>query len=265
MVSVIIRTRDREQFLQRALASVEQQDYQEKEVIIVNNAQVALTLKGSWPFPVRVLEGGGELSLSGALNAGVRAAKGEYVAVLDDDDTWSPAFLKTHAAYLDIHKDVQGTASLTWEIQEALQGEELVEQGRRPFNRVIRTSVPALLYHNRFTTNAFVYRREAALALGLYDESLNELEDWDFNLRFAMAWKLAGIPQSLSFYHRRPGQEGSAGNTALARHLEADRSLRRRLVRNGEAPLKYRLLMLFFLGLVGLKAWLKHQAGGKRR
>ena len=265
MVSVIIRTRDREQFLQRALTSVEQQDYQEKEVIVVNNGLIPLALEGSWPFPVRVLEGGGKLSLSGALNAGIREAQGEFVAILDDDDTWEPGFLTTHVDYLAGHDDIQGSASLTWEVHEELRGEEIVELGKKPFNSVIRTSVPALLYHNRFTTNAFVYRRETALALGLYDESLNELEDWDFNLRFAMAWKLAGIPQTLSSYHRRPGQGGSAGNTAIARHLEADRKLRRRFIDNGQAPLHYRLLMLLFSWLVVLKAWLKLHAGGKRR
>ena len=265
MVSVIIRTRDREQFLARALMSVARQDYQEIEAIVVNNGLIPLALKGSWPFPVRVLEGGGELSLSGALNAGIREAQGEYIAILDDDDTWDPAFLTTHVDYLSSHGDVQGSASLTWEVHEELRGEEITELGRKPFNSVIRTSVPALLYHNRFTTNAFVYRREAALKLGLYDESLNELEDWDFNLRFAMSWKLAGIPRILSSYHRRPGQGGSAGNTALFRHLEADRSLRKNFIRKGQAPLKYRAQMLLFSWLVGIKAWLKRHAGGCRR
>jgi glycosyltransferase involved in cell wall biosynthesis len=92
-VSVIIPTRNRPELVVKAVASALRQDFESLEVIVVIDGEDAQTRVALGSFvdarlrvidlPIRV--GGAE-----ARNAGVQAARGEWVAFLDDDDEWLP-------------------------------------------------------------------------------------------------------------------------------------------------------------------------------
>ena len=88
--SVIVCTRDRVARLASCLEAVVAQDYPDFEVIVVDNApagtEVAdLVASRAWPVPVRrIVEP--RPGLSWARNAGLRAAMGDFVAYLDDDE-----------------------------------------------------------------------------------------------------------------------------------------------------------------------------------
>ncbi|PNY79782.1 glycosyltransferase [Deinococcus koreensis] len=93
-VSVIIPTRGRaELLLQRALKSALHQTLREIEIIIVVDGPDPATyaaVQSVGDIRVRLIElaervGGGE-----ARNIGVRAARAEWIALLDDDDEWLP-------------------------------------------------------------------------------------------------------------------------------------------------------------------------------
>lgn len=88
--TVIVCTRDRCARLAACLDAVAALEYPDFEVIVVDNApaddSVASLVHGrSWPVPVRrVVEP--RPGLAWARNAGLRAAKGQIVAYLDDDE-----------------------------------------------------------------------------------------------------------------------------------------------------------------------------------
>ena len=92
-VSVVIPTRGRAELLRRALGSVAAQTHRDLEVVVVVDGPDPATeaLLDAWdgrPLTVVVNPrsvGGGE-----ARNVGVRAARGEWIAFLDDDDEWLP-------------------------------------------------------------------------------------------------------------------------------------------------------------------------------
>jgi glycosyltransferase involved in cell wall biosynthesis len=88
-VSVVIPTRDRPHMLRDAIASVRAQSFAGYEIIVVINGpdtpQTAEAMAAAAAcHVVRIKEGG----IARALNAGIRAARGEWVAFLDDDDLW---------------------------------------------------------------------------------------------------------------------------------------------------------------------------------
>jgi len=96
LVSVVIPTRDRPSLLVRAVESARSQTFRHIEVIVV--------LDGPQPEALRAIEQIGDpriractlpesVGLASALNAGVREARGQWVAPLDDDDVWLPTKL----------------------------------------------------------------------------------------------------------------------------------------------------------------------------
>lgn len=104
LVSVVIPTYNRQAELQRAVDSVLAQDYAELEIIVVDDASTrpaALDLPPAARPLLRWIalesNGGGGT----ARNAGIDAAEGEVIALLDSDDVWtSDKLTRQMASYL---------------------------------------------------------------------------------------------------------------------------------------------------------------------
>jgi len=89
LVSVVVPTHDRKEFLEDSVESVLQQTYPELELIVVDGGSTDGTLEflGSIADErLRVVAHDHPLGLGAARNAGLEASSGEYVVFLDDDD-----------------------------------------------------------------------------------------------------------------------------------------------------------------------------------
>jgi rhamnosyltransferase len=82
MVSIIVRTKNEERWITSCLQAVYEQDCQDFEVIVVDDRSTDKTVEKAKRFPVKIVETKGEYFPGNALNAGFRAAKGEYVVCL---------------------------------------------------------------------------------------------------------------------------------------------------------------------------------------
>jgi glycosyltransferase involved in cell wall biosynthesis len=92
-VSVVIPTRDRPHLLVRAVESALVQTYAHLEVVIVFDGPQPDALRAIDLIAdtrIRTVTLPQSLGLASALNAGVRDARGRWVALLDDDDVWAP-------------------------------------------------------------------------------------------------------------------------------------------------------------------------------
>jgi glycosyltransferase involved in cell wall biosynthesis len=113
MVSVVMPTVGRSSWLREAVESALGQSYRNCEVVVVDDSRdwAASGLCGEdWARRhgerLRVIQSGGAGG-GAARNAGVRAARGEWIAFLDDDDAWMPEKLeKQMAAALDVRRGV---------------------------------------------------------------------------------------------------------------------------------------------------------------
>ena len=93
LVTAVIPTRNRPELVKRAVTSALEQTYSQLEIIVVidgPDSETAHALASFDPARLRILclpesVGGGE-----ARNVGVRWARGEWIAFLDDDDEWKP-------------------------------------------------------------------------------------------------------------------------------------------------------------------------------
>ena len=113
-MSVIVRTKDRPELLKEALASLRAQTFTDFETLVVNDGDplpegILAPAPGSGVRVVVPPPPGGR---SRALNAGLAAARGEWIAYLDDDDLYDP--------------DDEDELKMSREAVEALQAEHLM-------------------------------------------------------------------------------------------------------------------------------------------
>ncbi|MDY0908984.1 glycosyltransferase family 2 protein [Microbacterium sp. CFBP9034] len=223
-VAIVVRTKDRPDFLVRALASITGQTLGTWECVIVNDGGAAepvdaaiAALPAEARDRFRVLHAPVSRGRWVSANAGVLATSAPLLVLHDDDDSWHPEFLERSVGYLADHPDRRGVVSrieILWE-ERTRSGLEVVRR------EVFQPQLPAptlsdTLLFNRFVPIAFVYRRSLHEELGLYDESLPVVGDWAFNLKVLARYALDYLgDEPLAYWHQRVGVAGADGNSVI--------------------------------------------------
>lgn len=174
--SVIIPSKNRPQFLRQAVDSALAQSHGVAEVLVVDDGVGASRTLAGMPASVRVLDNRQRGPVMARI-LGTRAASGEAIAFLDDDDQWTdPAYLAKAAAAF-----AQG-ADLCFG-----DGTMVFDNGRKPLPYSFAASAWSLERDNTILISAVSYRRTLHGSLGEFDEALPYYWDWDWYLRVARA------------------------------------------------------------------------------
>jgi len=102
-VTVIIPTHKRAKLLERAVASVVAQDFEDWELIVVSDgpdAESQAAVESLQDARIRFIEAPCKNDANAARNVGVSTARGEWCAFLDDDDEWLPKKLSTCRSFI---------------------------------------------------------------------------------------------------------------------------------------------------------------------
>jgi glycosyltransferase involved in cell wall biosynthesis len=105
LVSVIIPTHNRNHLLKRAILSVYDQTFKDYEIIVVDDTWSTLPLYKNHPA-VRFIHIPQTPYPGVSRNAGIKAARGKYIAFLDDDDYWYCNKLKRQISFLEQHPEI---------------------------------------------------------------------------------------------------------------------------------------------------------------
>ncbi len=268
-VSIIMRTRNRPDLLERAMADVFAQSLHELELVVVDDsddpapvAAVAAALPEGQQARTQIVSRAGQThGRWPAANAGLAVARGDYVSLHDDDDYWDPHFLTDTSAFLDAHPEAAGVCTRTNIVIErpdatgTLQTTDIY-----PFLPELTViSTTEMLRANRIPPISMLYRRSLHDRLGSYDESLSVLGDWDFYLRVITAYPielLDGPP--MAYWSHRPESFGDAENSISAGAIRAatEARIRDRHVREGVA----RGGMSAFVHIANESRWLDERA-----
>jgi glycosyltransferase involved in cell wall biosynthesis len=211
-VSIIIPTYNHGHFVVFAVESALAQTCKNTEVLVIDDGSTDNTREVLTPFGDRITVIHQEnRGLSAARNAGIRTARGAFIALLDADDLWLPekldAQMKVFAEYPDTGLVSCGNVSVD-------------DQGREVSSGWIRGSA-----HFRFRhvlsgncvsggSNA-VIRRTCFETVGLFDETLRSSEDWDMWLRIARQYPVRFVPQVLTKIRVSPNSMSAAKNADI--------------------------------------------------
>jgi glycosyltransferase involved in cell wall biosynthesis len=185
-VSVIIPAFNVAAFIGETLDSVFNQTFDDYEVIVVNDGSpdtVELTAALA-PFASRIIyieqENAGP---SGARNAGIRSARGRFVALLDGDDVWLPSFLEEQIECLNAGSPVDFVYADAVNFGDHPQSgltsiESYPSTAEVTFESLLRLECIV-------QTSGVVARRATLIAAGLFDPRFCFAEDFDLWLRVA--------------------------------------------------------------------------------
>ncbi|MCZ0756650.1 glycosyltransferase family 2 protein [Anoxybacillus sp. J5B_2022] len=237
-MSVIVRTKDRILLLKRAIESIIEQSYRNWEIILVNNGgdvnqinELLHSFDSNVIDRIRLINIEGNNYMEVATNIGLKNSSGDFIALLDDDDTWDKEFLTSCMNILLSDSSIGGVVTQTMLVYERLENNEVREISREIFNRKLsKVSLFKLLRCNLFTSNSFVYRKKLLDIVGMYDENLPVLGDWEFNIRFLMHSNIKVIKSPLAYYHKRMLNQcgDSYSNTNINEHIKWDKKIRRK-------------------------------------
>jgi glycosyltransferase involved in cell wall biosynthesis len=220
LVSVVIPAFNTARFIPATLNSVLSQSLRDFEILLVNDGspdtpELELALK---PYSARIryikqLNRGP----SAARNAGIREARGKYIAFLDSDDLWFPEHLEKQVSTLERDPSLGLTYSNGIHIEDEMPIS--ISFDRTP--QIEPVTFESLLREDAtVSTSSTVALRQAVVDAGLFDEALRRCEDFDLWLRMAHRGVRMTLTRDIQFYHRLAN--GLARDSILMKRARAE-------------------------------------------
>jgi len=242
-IAIISRTvPGREMLLERALKSVLAQKYDNIfQMIVVDPPsprsieKIVRRYRKKYKMNISLVTSAApSRGMEAASNTGIRRSRSDYIAFLDDDDTWKEHFLSRCITYLETVNDpvIKGVATGATRITEKVGKREIIEETRELLNPYLKgISLFHMLGENLFTNNSFLYSRDVFSEIGYYNEELPVLGDWDFNIRFLLKYDIGYIPEPLANYHIHITDDTGIKNSDVIKHHFYSNKIRNQYLR----------------------------------
>jgi glycosyltransferase involved in cell wall biosynthesis len=203
-------------FLDQAIRSVLAQTYADRELIVVDDASTDDTGRLVLRFPqARYFRRGQNGGQAAARNDGAGLASGEFLAFLDQDDLWEPAFLAEALAGLDSDSRAALVHADGYQVSESNQILEYdaAMKHTRSITQLLRGG------HDTATSGSLI-RRACFDRVGGYDPELRVWEDIDLAIRLYQRYPFLHLAKPL-YRHRLYGDN-------VSRHIPSESALQAR-------------------------------------
>jgi glycosyltransferase involved in cell wall biosynthesis len=199
LVSIVMPTYKRAQYLPVAIESILEQTYPHWELVIVddcspdNTAQVVADFVAR-DSRIKSIRHEVNRKLPASLNTGFSNASGAYFTWISDDNLFRPNALEVMVGFLEAHPDI----SLVY-----TDYMEFDDDGK-PIQLITVDPPEKLGLHNPIGAS-YLFRRAVHEELNGYDEKMFLAEDLDFWVRTLIKFKVAPLHQDLYLYRQHPG------------------------------------------------------------
>jgi glycosyltransferase involved in cell wall biosynthesis len=202
--SVICTAKNAAATIERTIRSILAQDFQNWEMIIVDDGSSDDTISIVRTFAradarIRLVTTGG-IGRGLALNRALTEAEADLVANIDADDEVHPALLRCHLQAMQQHPQFAVIGADWFLIYGAEQPSWAKIDESIPFE--VRDMTDTLALHNAISHSSVVMRKAAIVALGGYDETRRAVIDYELWVRCAAAGLRIGVIQLPLAAHR---------------------------------------------------------------
>jgi len=213
--SVIIPTHDRPNLLLRAIESARGAGTN-VEIIVVDDASTDGTAAACREIKgIKYIRLERNQGVAGARNVGILESTGKYVAFLDDDDRRSPGSLDTQAAVLDANPEAGFVCGAMIMVDQEYQptGEVFLPRhsGGDVFWELLELDFPVMPLST-------LIRKDCFLRVGLLNQRLGGIDDWDILTRIAEVYPGLVIEEPMGVY-RQPTPSSAQGSSSQAAQL----------------------------------------------
>lgn len=214
-VSIVIPAYNCAWCIDRALDSVAAQSFRDYEVIVVDDGSTDNTaaVLAARPEPLRVIRQA-NAGMSAARNAGIAAARGEFVAFLDSDDWWRPGKLAAQVELMRADPEL-GFCSSATELQSP-DGQTVGEWGCPASTAGLVAQILGGVSAVAGGASSVLVRRALLEVLTGFDARLRGAEDTDMWIRLGAAGRYACLSEPLVVVTRNP--------SSVSRNREAMRA-----------------------------------------
>lgn len=203
-VSIILPTYNRAHLLKRSIKSVLQQTYTNFELIVVDDGSTDNTpniVKSFKDGRIHFIRQKKREGANNARNKGIKSSTGNLIAFQDSDDKWMKQKLEKQVNAIidsDISVGVVYVKSINYKngVKTFIPKDKVKIKDGDIFKQ--------LLKGNFISTPMILTRREYLEKVGLFDENLHRLQDWDLCIRLSQKYKFRYINEPLLLaYHSK--------------------------------------------------------------
>lgn len=215
--SVIITTHNRPGLLPRAVASARHAGT-DVEVVVVDDASSDETARSCQALPgIRYVRVERNQGVAGARNVGLVASSGEYVSFLDDDDLRLPGSIDRQVRMLS--QTPEAALIYAQAIPEEPDGTR-----RAPFPAACPQGdiFWQLLIRNFIPSGSVVFRRSCLAQIGMLDNSIAGIDDWDIWIRMAEIFPVMALETPVTVW-RQSTPTSVQGSSDTVRLIEQGR------------------------------------------
>ncbi|MDD5556465.1 MAG: glycosyltransferase [bacterium] len=232
-VTVAIPCGDSEAYIAESIESVLAQTYRNLEIFVLDERSTDRTLEIARGFRdprLTVRQNPERLGIGANWNQAFRLGIGPYVVIHHQDDVMTPDAVERKVAFMEANPSAGMVFSRAEVIDE--RGAMLPRQGQWFSNELLDRdrlfdSMPffltLLLRKNMICCPSVLFRREAALAAGGFDEEMEFTLDWEMWLRMAAARPVGYVDRATVRYRVHGDMESRRHFARLGRHYHEAR------------------------------------------
>lgn len=216
IISIIMPCYNAGENIKYSIASIYGQSFKNFELIVVNDGSSddsldILTNLAETYKALRVINQANK-GAGPARNTGLQAARGEFIAFLDADDSWHPdCLLKLHQVLAALPD--AAIAYCGW------QNLGLTENRCKPYippDYENSNKIETFLRDCPWPIHAALTRKSEIEAVNGFNECWTSCMDYDLWLRIASFHKVVLVPEVLAYYHHHDGEQITKNHLRLA-------------------------------------------------
>lgn len=218
-VSIVIPTYKRPDYLDRLLASIQTQTFQEFEVIVIddnspNHEEYLPIIKKYHSIfkEFKFLRNETNHGAPHSRNRGILKSKYELIALVDDDDEWLPKKLETQVEVFNNSNEKVGLVYTWTDVMD--ENRNVIHHYRAELEGFLKKEI---LKECFIPSPSVMVRKKAILEAKLFDESFPSCQDWDMWTRIIMQnYELRVVKEVVTIYHKHDnGSIGLSKNAKL--------------------------------------------------